>query len=74
MRGFGAKIILDWADNDRIYNAQTMDRLGVKVGGESHVKGRNKYLIKFWQKLILALNRLPIVSLKKEAMMSKFIQ
>ena len=28
----------------------------------------------FWQKPILALNRLPIVSLKKEAMMRKFIQ
>ena len=28
----------------------------------------------FWQKQILALNRLPIVSLKKEVMMRKFIQ
>ena len=38
--------MLDWADNDRNFGAQTMDRLGVKVGGESRVKGRNKYLIK----------------------------
>ena len=44
MCGFGAKI-LDWADNEN-FSAQTMDRLGVKVGGESRVKGRNKYLIK----------------------------
>ena len=28
------------------FGAQTMDRLGVKVGGESCVKGHNKYLIK----------------------------
>ena len=27
-------------------DAQTMDRLGVKVGGESRVKSRNKFLIK----------------------------
>ena len=28
------------------FGAQTMDRLREKVGGESHVKSRNKYLIK----------------------------
>ena len=28
------------------FGAQTMDRLGEKVGGESRVKSRNKYLIK----------------------------
>ena len=32
------------------------------------------HAILFWQKQILALNRLPIVSLKKEVMMRKFIQ
>ena len=29
-----------------IFAAQTMDRLRVKVGGESRVKSHNKYLIK----------------------------
>ena len=28
------------------FGAQTMDRLGEKVGGESPVKSRNKYKIK----------------------------
>ena len=46
MRGFGAKIMLDWAEKRPNVGAQKIDRLGVKVGGESCVKSRNKYLIK----------------------------
>ena len=46
MRGFGAKIILDWADNDRISALKQWTGWELKVGGESRVKGRNKYLIK----------------------------
>ena len=46
MRGFGAEIILDWADNDRISALKQWTGWELKVGGESRVKGRNKYLIK----------------------------
>ena len=42
MRGFGAKIILDGRTMTN-FGAQTMDKLGEKVGGESCVKSRNKY-------------------------------
>ena len=36
MRGFGAKLILDGQTLPN-FKAQTMDRLGEKVGGESRV-------------------------------------
>ena len=46
MRGFGAKIILDSVDNDQLSVLKQWTGWELKVGGESRVKGRNKYLIK----------------------------
>ena len=38
MRGFRAKIILDWADNEQISTLKQWTGLELKVGGESRVK------------------------------------